>query len=1068
MTTTWDEVEIRLWSKPWFYYSQTKAFDDENFRPLYYKLREEYSISRGITIEQFEAGVTVDEQTIEVIADRIYLDFEVGAFSFGATFTIRQASDYYCGLLMYIISKMTWVALMIPWIINVGQFELGKQVAFGAFVAADTQNRRLLIDYTDKLKSVKSFNNTLLIPILLDFAKDATQLYDESLGDCADTYRAIAESFDYEGKYKLSAVVEEINGNVAILAILPDKLDKITWPVEHTGQKASQFYAVGSIVNIAISQDNPLDISTWVKETHTVVNVHDGDTITLDNDVKIRVYPNNAPEMKNPDGSPNPAGVLSQQALSNLCLNQQVDVYIDPANPVDVYGRTLAYVYRNGVDLGQWMIDNMGNPIYYATNAWFSNIVYSVDEKFTTLDPNTEKYTHPEITAQEFIDQYPALVIKIPNYFMPFAAEEGDTVYLRISGADKTIYDTIADCSVPGEVHLVIAPNNLEYIKVAPDFLEKYVPSPCDKEVQVGIRYFYVCEEDVKEGEIKAVYDRIDGIFSVFNVSESTYEIDVPSDKVPGNLSAGDTAVLTFKPRLPYITFNVVVDSVSSSWVTLKTTAQEAPQTIMMPESLIPFPVVAGDKIGIEIGKNIGDYYVADFHARLGDTINDIASFVRMPDNDLEINIPMHVVADIVQDPIAKPDARKLQINDMAYFKIIDKSFVNSFKAELNRIDGANGVWKVLPDEKMEITIPSIVAQEFLTAQTYSSYPVCSISVKQLKASSSYRAEQELEIVTSDADNTVVKTSHIKFGNIQFMVPTRLFSWLPAPSDIGIFDMTNYSGLVSEAMYIDSISESDAKLISINKKDKGTVNYPIEKLPAYLKRFDVCRLQIRTHAWAKTPSGTVAQDIVDKYTKTKTLKSGAVKRKVPARVPNPLDIFVAVQSLDNGSAYAMTERLDNNGAVDIPVYMIPADTDVGDVLSLVVDSYNYTETYFTAQFMSLTPDGTCSFVVSPSMNYPFTIPLNMLPSFAVPTDVIGFRYKKKTARDTNDVDFYLAITAIGSDTITLKNNKTGAVFTLSQALLPYVILPAPDNDIINLHVGDTFKLEVSKIVGHSF
>ncbi len=142
----------------------------------------------------------------------------------------------------------------------------------------------------------------------------------------------------------------------------------------------------------------------------------------------------------------------------------------------------------------------------------------------------------------------------------------------------------------------------------------------------------------------------------------------------------------------------------------------------MMPETLIPFPVSEKDKIEIEIGKNIGDYFVADFHARLGNNINGIANFIRMPENDLEINIPMHVVKDIVQGPIEKIDLNKLQINDMAYFKIIDKSFVNSFKAELDRIDGVNGVWKVLPDEKMEIAIPSVVAEEFLTTTTYSSY----------------------------------------------------------------------------------------------------------------------------------------------------------------------------------------------------------------------------------------------------------------------------------------------------------------------------------------------------------
>jgi len=1071
MTTTWDEVEIRLWNKPWFYYSHTKPTDDANFKALYYVLRDEYVLSNGITIEQFESGVTIDDQTIDIIADRIYLDFQVGEFNFGATVTVRQASDYYCGLLMYIIKNMTWVALTIPWIINVGQFELGKQAVFGAFVAADTQNGPLLISYTDKLKSIKSFNNTLLIPLILDFAKHATELYDESLGDCADAYRAIAESFDYYQTYRLSAVVEDVHDNVAILAVLPDKLDKITWPVEHTGQKSATFYAVGTVVNIAISHDNPMDISNWIKETHTVVNVHDGDTITLDDGTKIRTYPNNAPEMKNPDGSPNPAGVLSQQALSDLVLNKSVDIYMDPTNPVDVYGRTLAYVYLNGMDVGQYMIDKIGNPIYYLTNSWFPSIVYSVDTMSTTLDPNTEKYTHPEITTQELIDQYPTIVIKIPNYFMPFAAEEGDTVYLRISQANKLSYETVSDCSVPGEVHLIVAPANLEYIKVDPDFLAKYVPSPCDKGIRATIERYYVCERDIKEGEIEAIYDRIVDIFSVFKVSGTTYEIYFPTDMIPGNVLILDPVVFTFKPILPYMTFTVVVDSISSPLVTLKTTTQFAQQTIMMPATLIPFPIAAGDKMEIELGKNIGDYYVADFHAQLGNNTDDMALFVKMPENDPTFSIPLQVVRTIVQYPIEKIDNTKIQVDDMAYFKIIDKSFTNSFKAELDRIDGANGIWKVLPDEVMEINIPSVVAQEFLTTTVYASYPVCSISVKQMKAASSYQAEQEITVIATDTDNTIIQTAHILFGNLQFTLPTRLFSWLPAVNDVGIIDMTNYSGLISNAVYIDSISASDAKLVSINKNEQGVIYYPIDKLPLYLRRFDVCRLQIRTHGWAKVPSGQTAQDIVDKYTKVKTTKTGIVKRTVPAQVPNPSNMFVDVRSLDDGYGYAITQRTDqgiNGGYVDIPVYLVPPDTDVGDSLSLIIDSHYHTETYFTAQFMSLTGDGICSFLVLDSMNYPFTIPLNMLPSFSVPTDVIGFRFQKKTARNTNDVDFILVVTDIGIDTVTLKNNNTNSIFTLSQDLLCYVRLPAPNNDIINLIIGDKFKLEVTKIVAHSF
>jgi len=64
--------------------------------------------------------------------------------------------------------------------------------------------------------------------------------------------------------------------------------------------------------------------------------------------------------------------------------------------------------------------------------------------------------------------------------------------------------------------------------------------------------------------------------------------------------------------------------------------------------------------------------------------------------------------------------------------------------------------------------------------------------------------------------------------------------------DEGIFKMSYYTGLDSESMYVDSISASEAKLVSITKKDIS-MHYPIDKLPQYLKRFDTfaCRSEHR-------------------------------------------------------------------------------------------------------------------------------------------------------------------------------------------------------------------------------
>lgn len=1131
-------------------------------------------------------------------------------------------SDYHSTIFWFLVAFMAY------------EFGCLKNAAFALYIDGLSEDK----DQMDKdLKTCAEYNSLLSNSSFAFFPwmKGVMKEYHDAVELVIEAHKYIEAGFQYaqENATVLTAIVESIDRNVSNLAVLPDRIDKITWPLEHrgevagSGRKLDQFYPVGSVVKISIAKDNPMDISTWVKETHTVVSVRDGgDTLTLENGVNVRLEPSDADQMTMADGSPNPIGVYSNQAMSDKVLNKTVDVYMDPEQPFDVFGRTLAYVYLNGESVGDWFMTNVPGVLpYHSMRQWFSAIVYSVDEEYTSLDPDAEKYTHPEITTEEFLKQFPSILIKIPNYFVPFAAEEGDTVYLRISEVAKTVYDTLANCSgidapvinsatmflgatistplggltleeaaalpfapavvslngieytiaegaavnVPGgtlsasnikfdsaviswtssippldnEIRLVVQGptqvQNYEYIKVDDAFLAKYVPSPCNKEVIVEIRLLHVCEEAVKTGEVEAVYDRIDGSFSIFTVTGSTYIISVPTDRVPANIGIGDTAAFAFKPKLPYIKFSVVVDSIESPWVTLVTTEKFSPQTFKIPLDLIPAAIAkymaVDDKLEIEVGKNIGDYFVADFHARLGNNINETATFVRMPDNDWEINIPMHVVNQIVQEPYAPPDKTKLQINDMAAFKINDKSFTNSFKAELDRIDSANGIWKVLPHEEREITIPSAVAQEFLTAQTYASYPVCTISIKELKASSSYKAEQEVEIIATDVDNTTIQFQHLFFGTVQATLPTRLFSWLPAVGDVGIFHMANYNGLISQSMYVDSISESDARLISINKKDKGEVDYPIDRIPLYMKRFDVCRLQIRTHGWAKTPSGTVAQDIVDKYTKTKTLKSGIVKRRIPARVPNPLDMFVKVLSLDNGYAYVMTQRLDNSGPVDLPVYMVAPDTDVGDVLSLVVESYDFTQTYFTARFVSLDspvsrvmniggsmatplgnltlistspPDsivvslagvnytvtptgaisvagggallcdsitatsadvifsmGNCNFIIEPSGGYPFTIPLAMLPHLSVPGDIIGFKFRKKTSKDKTDLDFYLQITSIDAETITLKNTKTNTIFTLSQALLPYVRLP-PDNSIINLNISSSFKLEVSKVVGH--
>jgi hypothetical protein len=301
---------------------------------------------------------------------------------------------------------------------------------------------------------------------------------------------------------------------------------------------------------------------------------------------------------------------------------------------------------------------------------------------------------------------------------------------------------------------------------------------------------------------------------------------------------------------------------------------------------------------------------------------------------------------------------------------------------------------------------------------------------------------------------------HLHFGLVEATLPTRLFSWLPVIGDEGIFKMSYYTGLDSESMYVDSISASEAKLVSITKKDIS-MHYPIDKLPQYLKRFDTVRLQIRTHGWTKVPSGTVAQDIIDKYTKTKTLKSGVVKRTVPATVPDPLNMFALVKSLDDGYANATLQRTDNNAWLSVPVYILPRDTDVGDTLCLNIGMNYYRETYFKARFMSLTLPDTCSFLVIESMNFPFTVPLTWIPATSVINGDISFRFTKKTAGDTFTTTH--KITVITTTDITMQGLSDGKTSTFDRALLPYVTLPPPNDDVTNLQVGTEFRLVTKKI-----
>lgn len=1055
MSTTWDEVELVMWNKPWFSFSKTHEFSNVNFRPRYYRIREEYSISRAITVEQFEAGYTLSGKDIEIIADRIFLDFmnKDGSFRFSVTVTLKEGRLSYRGLMMSIVSRMTWILLIIPGLITSGMLTVGKQTAFGAWIATLSENRDLLIDYTDKLKAVDYFNNTALIPFFWTAFSGSVKLFDDSLNDIADCYRVIAESFQYLGAYRLQGIVESRDDNATVLSVLPDKNDRIEFPTRHLPDDTD----IGSIVTIEISKYDSSDITRWTRFSEKVVNVHDGDTITLASGKKIRILPINAPELKNPDGSANPAGIVSQNILSSMVLDRVVDCYVDPSNPTDAFGRTLAYVYRDGVDMGQWMMDNGYAVLYRVTNSWFVNLCIGNDSKYTYLEPLDE--------LSDLSPGRPAITIRIPNYFMPFVANFAEIIYIRARASRSLSYKTAVTCfaaPAPGYAELRIETDKTKVIKVDLPLLKRFIPEPCDKRIRVGLKKYYPCDSSLTAGEAKALYDHIDGVvgyFTSIGPDAVTYSITVPVDKVPANVDIGDELIFTFTEILPYVILTAEITDIISPTVML-VHGTTPPYNFSLDQSLIPFPIAAGDKIGIEVGKNIGTYYVADFHARLGNNTGGIANFVKLPEETLAINLPLPLVDDIVQDPAEQLDRNKIQVNDNAYFKILDRSFTNSFYATLDRIEGANGIWKLLPDQKTEIVIPSTVAEEYLTTQKYSEYPTMTFSIKLLSTQLIYDANQEIEVISTDVNNTTIKFLHLHFGFVQATIPARLFSWLPAVGDHGIFKMTNYTGLDSESMYVDSISESEARLVSTTKKDIS-MHYPIDKLPLYLKRFDTVRLQIRTNGWTKVPSGTVAQDVIDKYTNVKTLKSGAVKRTVPATIPDTLNMFATVTSLDDGYANAIAQRTDNGAWLSIPVYILPRDTDVGDTLCLNAGMSYYRETYFKARFMSLTLPDICSFLVIESMNFPFTVPLTWIPATSVINGDISFRFTKKTAGDTFAATH--KITVITATDITMQGLSEGKTATFDRALLPYVTLPPPNDDITNLQVGTEFRLVTKKI-----
>lgn len=89
-----------------------------------------------------------------------------------------------------------------------------------------------------------------------------------------------------------------------------------------------------------------------------VLNVHDGDTITVSNELKafekVRIYAIDAPEMKSSKWDYQPYAGEARTSLLNLCLNK---LAIITRKSKDQYGRTVGTVNCQGFDVAQWQID---------------------------------------------------------------------------------------------------------------------------------------------------------------------------------------------------------------------------------------------------------------------------------------------------------------------------------------------------------------------------------------------------------------------------------------------------------------------------------------------------------------------------------------------------------------------------------------------------------------------------------------------------------------------------------------------------------------------------------------
>ena len=93
-----------------------------------------------------------------------------------------------------------------------------------------------------------------------------------------------------------------------------------------------------------------------------IIDVYDGDTVTAMVDLgflhfqemKLRLYGINTPELR---GEEKEAGMVVRDILRVMVLDKEVEIrsYKDKQGK---YGRYLANIFLDGLDVNQWLVDN--------------------------------------------------------------------------------------------------------------------------------------------------------------------------------------------------------------------------------------------------------------------------------------------------------------------------------------------------------------------------------------------------------------------------------------------------------------------------------------------------------------------------------------------------------------------------------------------------------------------------------------------------------------------------------------------------------------------------------------